>query len=69
MANLKELMPHIRKAAIANGAMLVYFFSPSFLSFVAILIAILAVAFENPVETLKTSMNCNEDCCVEKCGN
>lgn len=69
MAGLKELMPHIRKAAVANGVMLVYFFSPSFLSFAAILIAILAIAFENPIETLKTSMNCSKECCVEKCGN
>lgn len=48
MADLKSLMPHIRRAAVANGIMIVYFFSPSFLSFFAILVAVSAIVFENP---------------------
>jgi hypothetical protein len=48
MVDAKSLMSHIRKAAVANAIMFVYFFSPSFLSFIAILLAGLAVIFHDP---------------------
>ncbi len=60
MADLKSLMPHLRRIAISNGIMILYFLSPSFLSFVAILIVLMAVIFDNPTESLKTILNCSE---------
>jgi hypothetical protein len=69
MADLKSLMPHIRRAAVANGIMILYFITPSFLSFVAILIAILAVIFDNPTESLKSLLNCSDECSTTKCVN
>lgn len=69
MADLKTLMPHIKRAAAANAIMIVYFFSPSFLSFLAILIAISVVVFDNPCDTLKSLLNCSEECSVTKCVN
>lgn len=45
MADIKTYMPHIRRALVANIILLIYFFSPSFLSFVTILIAISAIVF------------------------
>lgn len=69
MADLKSLMPHIRRAAVANGIMILYFITPSFLSFLAILIAILAVIFDNPTESLKSLLNCCDECSTTKCVN
>lgn len=69
MADLKSLMPHIRRAAVANGIMIVYFFSPSFLSFFAILVAISAIVFENPSESIKSLLSCEGDCNTTKCIN
>ncbi len=60
MADLQSLMPHIRRAAVINGIMFVYFFSPSFLSFLAILIAVSTLAFENPLETVKSLLSCED---------
>lgn len=48
MADLKTLMPHIRRAAVVNVIMIIYYLSPSFLSFLAILTAIAVVLFDNP---------------------
>lgn len=48
MADLKTFMPHIRRVLAINAVLIVYFLSPSFLSFVAIIVAISAIAFDNP---------------------
>ena len=66
MADLKSLMPHFRRAAVANGIMILYFVSPSFLSFLAILIAISVVFLENPSESMKCLFNCSEECSMTK---
>jgi hypothetical protein len=60
MAELKSLMSHLRRIAVSNGIMILYFLSPSFLSFVAILIALVTVILDNPTESLKTLLNCSE---------
>ena len=59
MVDAKGLMSHLRKAAVANGLMIVYFFSPSFLSFIAILFVGLAVIFDDPILSLKSFTNCS----------
>ena len=69
MADLKSLMPHIRRAAVANGIMILFFLSPSFLSFLAILVAISVVFLDNPSESLKCLLNCSEECSLTKCIN
>ena len=61
MPNAKELMPHIKRAAAANALLFLFYISPSFLSFVAIVIALFVVIFDNPYETFTGLMNYSKD--------
>ena len=68
MSDIKALMPQIKKAAIVHGVLLLYFLSPGFLSFVAILAAIAFTFVKNPSEMCSKS-DCEEKCCIRNCSN
>lgn len=61
MAELKELAPHIRRMAVVNALLVMYYMSPSFLSFVAIVIAVFVIMFEKPYETFQAMLNRSKD--------
>lgn len=60
MAELKELMPHIKRAAVTNILLLIFYLSPSFLSFFAIVVALFVIVFDKPFETFNALLNTNE---------
>ena len=68
MSDIKTLMPQIKKAAIVNGVLILYFLSPGFLSFIAILAAVAFTFVKNPSEICSKS-DCDEKCCIESCSN
>ena len=60
MADLKSLLPHIKRAVLANCLLFAYYMSPSFMSFFALVVAVFVIIFDHPVDSFNSLINCSE---------
>ena len=61
MPEHQSLIPHIKRVAVTNLLLFLFFMSPSFLSFFALVIAIFVIIFDNPYETFSALLNTPQD--------
>ena len=57
MTENQSLIPHIKRAVVTNLLLFLFYMSPSFLSFFALVVALFVVIFDNPYETFKSMIN------------